>query len=146
MVVNNGDREIESAEIGPAYTLHTKSDTYLEFGPKLFYENVSDIFSFSENVDVPRGRYTFYGLSGLLRTPRANLLWSNTSIEAGSFYDGRRYSIGTTPSWSVSKSLELSGTVRFNWISFPDRGQEYNTRLASRRTLLLKYTYTFNMS
>ncbi len=140
VVVKNGEREIESAEVGSGYSLFLKSDTYIEFGPKLVYENVPDTYSFSDDVEVPEGPYTFYGLSGSMRTPRGNLLWVNTTVEAGSFYDGRRFSVATTPNWSVSNSVALSGTLRFNWISFPDRGQEYNTRLVRLRALVMLNT------
>jgi hypothetical protein len=139
-VVNNENWEVESAEVGPAYRLFTKSDIYFDIGPKLFYENVPEVFSLSHDVDVPQGRYTFFGVSGSVRTPRASLLWATTTFDAGSFYDGRRFSLGTTPTWSVSNSLELSGTVRFNWISFPDRAQEFNTRLIRLRALFMLNT------
>jgi hypothetical protein len=139
-VVRNADGLVESAEVGPAYRLTTKSDIYLTVAPKLFYENVAETFSLSEEVDVPWGRYTFYGVSGSVRTPRGSLLWANTTFDAGSFYDGRLFSVATTPTWSVSNSLELSSTVRFNWASFPDRDLQYDTRLAKLRARLMLTT------
>ncbi len=139
-VVNNRDGEVESAEFSPKYRLNMKSDTLFEIGPNFIYENVAETFSLSDETDVPEGRYTFYGISGRFRTPRANLFYATTTFDAGSFYDGRRFSLAVTPNWSVSNSLQLSGTLRFNWISFSERNQQYNTKLFRLRALVMLST------
>jgi hypothetical protein len=56
-------------------------------------------------------------------------------VEAGTFYDGRRVTLMAMPTWSISPDLSLSGQYQFNWVEFPDRGQELIAHLVQLRLL-----------
>ncbi|MFQ6083405.1 MAG: DUF5916 domain-containing protein [Candidatus Aminicenantia bacterium] len=140
LFLRNTDGSIESAEFGPGWGFTTKSGYSGKIAVKLFYEDVSEPFEFSDNADVPVGRYTFYGLNGEFSTPWGRLFNINTTLDAGSFYDGSRVSFDVTPRWNISSSLELSGTYQFNRVSFPARDQQFIAHIARLRVLAMLNT------
>ena len=56
------DGKIESSKIGPGWAFETKAGSSGSISIKQFKENVANTFSFSDDADVPTGRYTFYGI------------------------------------------------------------------------------------
>jgi hypothetical protein len=82
-------------------------------------------FSFSDDAEVPIGRYTFYGIMANFSSPRGSLYNISTTINAGSFYDGRRVTINLMPTANISKHLQLEGIYEFNTVEFPDRSQKF---------------------
>ncbi len=120
-IVQNTVGSVESAEIAPQFRLEMKSGTDLDIGAKVSYEDVSEAFSLSDEVEVLTGDYRFYRVSARLQSPRSGAVSTVATLDGGSFYDGWRVSWGVEPSWNVSSSLQLTGTYELNWISFPDR-------------------------
>lgn len=137
LILSNINGSIESAKTGPAWEFETKSGYEFEITSKIFYENVPETFSLSDNAKVQKGEYTFYGLNGSFSTPGQRLFSSTFTLDAGSFYDGWRVSIGVTSFWRISSTLELSGTYQFNRIVFPDRNEKFNGQIAQLRALLM---------
>ena len=52
------------------------------------------------------------------------------TIDAGSFYDGRRLSIRLSPNANISKYLQLVGIYEFNAVEFPSRDQKFTGHIA----------------
>jgi hypothetical protein len=76
-------------------------------------------------------------------TPQGGLVRTIVTLDAGSFYDGRRVSVGAMPSWNVVSDLELGGMFQYNYVEFPKRGQSFFAPLAQIRvlaTLSLKFS------
>ncbi len=123
--IRNMDGKIESSEIGPGWKFLTKkgSEGYISFNQ--YIEDVTNSFSFSDDADVPTGRYTFYGIKSSFKTRRASLYKVTTIIDAGSFYDGRRFTITLIPRADISKHLQLIGRYQLNAVEFPDRNQKF---------------------
>ena len=141
--LRNSDHTIESAEIGPGWEFLTKSffSGWLSF--KLYRESVRESFSFSEEAEVPSGEYTFFGMKGFLDTPAGNLFGAAVNVETGSFYDGRRLTLGVTPRWGISPDFSLRGTYEFDHVEFPGRHQRFTAHLARVRltaTLSTKFS------
>jgi hypothetical protein len=139
----NSDNSTESAEFGPGWTFESKSGWGGNLQPKLYVENLTESFEISDEVEVPPGEYTFYGVEGYLNTPMGRLFSLIPNFQAGSFYDGWRVSIGSIFSWSLSSVWELSGFYQFNRVEFLDRGQEFTAHLARLRILA---TFTTKIS
>jgi len=139
----NSDGSTESAEFGPGWTFESKSGWGGDLQPKLYVENLTEPFEISDDVEVPPGEYTFYGVEGYFNTPMGRLLSIIPNFQAGSFYDGWRISVGTIFSWSLSSVWELSGFYQFNRVEFPDRNQEFTAHLARLRILA---TFTTRIS
>jgi hypothetical protein len=143
LVLRNSDSSTESAEFGPGWMFESNSGWGGYIRPKLYVENLTDTFEFSDDVEVPSGEYTFYGVEGNLQTPMGRVFYLIPNFTVGSFYDGWRISVGTLFSWNVSPVWELSGYYQFNRIEFADRNQELTAQLARVRVLA---TFTTKIS
>ena len=84
---------------------------------------------------IPVGQYTFGGLTSYLVTPQGNLLSGILFADGGTFYDGRRFTAGIIPQWSIVRDLELSGMLQYNYVTFPGRSQKFIAPLARVRLL-----------
>jgi hypothetical protein len=138
----NADHTLESAEVGPGWGFSAKSGWNGEFALKLYRESVREEISFYDKVFVPPGDYGFYGLKGYFQTPYGNLFYTTVSIDAGSFYDGWRATVGIEPIWGISSDLTLSGYYEFNRVDFAERRQSLTAQIAQVRllaTLSLKF-------
>ena len=131
----NEDRTLESAEIGPGWGFSAKSGWNGEFALKLYRESVREEISFFDKAFVPPGDYTFYGLKGYFQTPFGDLFYTTVTVDAGSFYDGWRATIGVRPTWGISSDLNLSGYYQFNRVEFKDRGQALTAQILQARLL-----------
>jgi hypothetical protein len=131
----NEDNTLESAEAGPGWEFSTKSGFNGQFSLKAYYESFLEIFELSDDCEVPPGDYTFYGLESYLMTPMGKAISGMMILRAGSFYDGRRISIGLRPSWGLTPDLTLSGMYEYNRIEFPDRNQGFTAHLLQARLL-----------
>ena len=123
--IRNMDGKIESSDIGPGWAFSTRPGSSGSISFRQFKENVTESFSFSDDVDVPIGRYTFYGIVGNFFSPRGNLYNISTSIKAGSFYIGRRFTINIRPTANISQHFQLEGMYELNAVEFPDRNQKF---------------------
>lgn len=131
--LRNADRSIESMEIGPTWSVTAKDGSSGRISARVTQEDLLTDFRLSEDAIVPADRYTFpeveatYGMS-----PRARLR-ANTTVGGGSFYDGWRGSISITPTWNISRHLELGGAYIYDHVSFPDRDQTFDGQIARLR-------------
>jgi hypothetical protein len=128
--IRNIDGKIESSDIGPGWEFASKGGSTGSISFRQFIEDVTESFSFSDDVDVPIGRYKFYGIVGRLTSSRGSLYNISTSINAGSFYDGRRVTINLMPSAAISKHLQLEGVYELNLVEFRDRNQKFTGHVA----------------
>jgi hypothetical protein len=131
----NEDHTLESAEIGPGWGFMAKSGWNGEFAMKMYRESVREEISFYDKVFVPPGEYEFYGLKGYFQTPFGNLLYATVTVDAGSFYDGSKATIGVTPSWGISSDLTLDGYYEFDRVDFSSRLQVLTAHIARVRLL-----------
>ncbi len=128
--VRNNDRTAESASIVPSLEIEFKSGAELSLSVANSYESVLATFNLSGGPPVLPGNYWFHEpqlrfmLSGFRRF-RGDL-----AVSGGSFYDGWRLSFQATPTWSLSRYLELSGEYFWNLVRFPDRDERFNAHLA----------------
>ena len=134
-IVDNASKEVDSVEFGPGWEFSTKSGWSGMIGPRLYHENVREEFSFSEDTVIPVGQYSFGGLTSYLVTPQGNLLSGIFFLDGGTFYDGRRFTAGVIPQWSIVPDVELSGMLQYNYVTFPGRSQKLIAPLARIRLL-----------
>jgi hypothetical protein len=147
--IRNEDQTTESAEIGSGWAFATKKGYWGQISFKHYYEDVTEGFSFEDedeedeelsDPDVPIGQYKFYAMEAHLMLAMGKPLWSEANLYVGSFYDGWRLSLGMSPRWSVSPSLELSGTYQINRIKFPDRNKDFYFHITRLRILYMLNT------
>lgn len=143
LTLSNRDQSVESAEIGPGWTGETKSGFGGSFQPKYFEESLTENFEISDEVEVPVGRYKFFGAEGTFNTPMGRMLSLMGTFQAGGFYDGWRMSLGFLPRWSINSTWELEGYYQYNRVVFQDRSQDLTAHLARLKilaTLSIKFT------
>lgn len=140
LVYCNTGGELESAHLSSGWEFESKSGYVGNITPKLFYENVFEAFSLSDEADVPAGKYNFFGLEGTFETPAQKVFSLVSSLNAGSFYDGRRLTLEVSPIWHISSTWELQGTYQINRVVFPDRNQRFTGQIARLRALFMLNT------
>jgi hypothetical protein len=131
--LRNGDRSVQSAEVGPEWEFAAKSGAGGTVEAKVQFEDLLAPFALSPNAVVPAGSYTFFRIGASYHISHTRLFQLRPRVEAGSFYDGWQATVGIAPIWYVSPHLELSGSYRFNRIRFPDRGGRFDAHLARLR-------------
>jgi hypothetical protein len=138
--LRNADGTTESYEVGPGYQFTSKSGYYAMVNPKFCYENVSEGFSLSDEAEIPAGRYRFFDLQFMFYTPLQGKYYVEGLLDVGSFYDGRRTSVGLSPRFDVSSSLEIGGFYEFNTATFPARSQKFVAHIGRLRVLAMLST------
>ncbi len=131
--VRNGDRSIESAEVGPEWDFAAKSGAGGSLEAKVLFEELPIPFALSEEAVVPAGSYTFFRVGASYHVSHTRLFQLRPRVEAGTFFDGWQATAEVSPIWYVSPHLELAGSYRFNRIRFPDRDQRFDAHLARLR-------------
>jgi hypothetical protein len=143
--MQNVESSIESAEIGPGWEFETKGGSVGIFSFKRHVEDVEEEFSFSDSAGVPAGKYTYYEFEGTYETPRAGQIRLSSTVNAGSFYDGNRFSLTVSPVWNVSQHIYLTGTYQINRLKFAERNQEFTGHVGMLRFQFMptiKHTFT----
>lgn len=140
LILSNARELTESAEIGPAYSLSTRNAEVLSLDFKYFYENIPSAFDLSDDVNVPSGIYKFFGGNFSFETSRSKLYGITISGYTGTFFDGYRHTLGLSPRWNISSSLDLSGLFQVNYITFPDRDERLTATVARLRILYMLNT------
>ncbi|UCE40589.1 MAG: carbohydrate binding family 9 domain-containing protein [Candidatus Aminicenantes bacterium] len=143
LTLQNSDSTTESAEFGPGWAFETNSGWGGSIQPKLYAEYLEENFELTDEVEVPPGEYTFYGVEGNLITPMGRTLSLMPNFKIGSFYDGWRISAGTFYFLNLSSTWQLSGFYEFNRVEFPDRDQEFTAHIARLKILA---TFTTKIS
>ena len=140
LILGNTNGVPETAFFSPGYEFETRSGYMGRIVARLSYENVPEPFSLSDEAEVPEGKYTYYGLKVAFNTPDSKLIYTNVSLDVGSFYDGRRVTLGLSPRWNASPSIELGGSYQFNRVTFPDRDQHFIAHIGGLRVLYMLNT------
>jgi hypothetical protein len=145
LILRNSDNDTESAELGPGWSFETNSGWGGLIQPKIYAENLDEAFELTDDVEVPPGEYTFYGVEGNIITPMGRTLALIPNFKIGSFYDGWRISAGAFYFLNLSSTWQLSGFYEFNRVKFPDRDQEFTAHIA-RLKILATFTTKLSVS
>ena len=148
--LSNEDDTVESSEISAGWELATRTRFDLKIAFTRFFENITEGFSFNNNgdknnPDVPVGEYTFYGLDVTFNNPSNRRFYYQANVYAGTFYDGRRLTLGLSPRWNVSPTLELSAVYQLNYVTFPDRDRAFTAHITRLRALAM-FSTKFSIS
>ena len=131
--VRNGERTIESAEVGPEWDFSAKSGEGGSLEVKMSYEDLQMPFALSEEAVVPPGSYTFFRAAASYHVSHTRLFQVRPQAEIGTFYDGWNIRLGIRPIWYVSPHLELAASYRYDRIRFPTRDQRFHAHLVQVR-------------
>lgn len=108
--------QIESAEASLMWNGTTKPGGQIETALSWFYEDIPFTFSLLNTVMIEAGQYRFFRGIASYRMPSSSRLRTKIELDAGSFYDGWRVTGSVSPTWNVSKHLELEASYLYNRI------------------------------
>ena len=109
---------METYSGGLAWSFSSKKGTNGEVQLNYRFEQLFDLFELGDEITIQEGKYEFIGMR-LQYTSQFSKPFSATyQLDLGEFYDGQRYSLDVTPNWAVSSSLELSGSLIYNYLVF----------------------------
>lgn len=115
---SNSTNQLESFLVAPAFYMEWKKNSYIELTFNRFYDKVQNAFELSKKNTIAANEYVNSDISLAFQTPSVHFLNATFNITAGTFYGGKRFSGGITPSYTISKYLTLSGFYQYNYISF----------------------------
>jgi hypothetical protein len=120
--VRNSDGVLESGQWAAWLQWDTKAGGGGWIEPKLFREDVREPFTIGD-VTIPAGGYTFADLQLAFSMPAGARLRTEIDARAGTFFDGRRAQVILTPTWNLSRHLELGASYQLTLLDFPSRGE-----------------------
>jgi len=129
----NSDGALESAQYAVWVQWDTKTGGGGWIEPKLFHENVAAPFSIGGEVEIPAGSYSFADLQLVFFMPSGARLRTGVDARAGRYFDGTRAQLILTPTWNLSRHLELGGAYQMTRLRFPERDQATDIHLARFR-------------
>jgi hypothetical protein len=129
--------ELESVTLMPGYGIELKNYLNAMIYVGFNYENIFEVIELSDDAVVPLGEYRYFSIEGMLQTPMSNPLMASMMMQAGSYYDGNRISLGLQPIWSLSSSLQLSGFYEYNRVDFSERGQKFLAHIIRVKALYM---------
>ncbi len=145
LVLRNSDNSTESAVIGPGWSFEMNSGYVGFIHAKIYVESLAEDFKLSDNVIVPPGEYTFYGIEGIFNTPRGRTVSFIPTFKIGSFYDGWRISAGIQYFLNLSSTWQINGFYEFNRVEFYDRNQEFDAYII-RLKIMATFTTKLSLS
>ena len=134
---DNFSGDVQSSETELAYKFNFKSGYNGMVAVKNGFENVDEDFSLSDEANVPPGKYSFTYFQTFLHSPQSNTFIMNLNGVAGGFYDGKRFTIGLEPEWSIGSSVQLSLAYEYNHVNFPDREQLFTANIARFKAIVM---------
>lgn len=96
------------------------------------HEDVLRPFSVGDAI-VPAGSYTFAEAELMIGLPNGWSRRASVSVSGGQYFDGSRVTATLSPTWNVSRHLEVAADLEASWIRFPERGQRFRGDIARLR-------------
>lgn len=128
--LNNGEQDILSSEIGSEWSFSRRNLDGGGILVKRVHENLLEEFVLSEEANIPIGEYDFYRVIGSYNMSVDRTFRTKTKLETGPFYDGWLNSVSLTPSWYISKHVQLNLQYTYNYAEFTDRDELFEFHIA----------------
>jgi hypothetical protein len=125
----NQDHVLESGTWAAWVQWDTKAGGGGWVEPKVFHEDVREAFPIGD-VTIPAGRYTFADLQVVYSMPSGARMRTDVDARAGTFFDGTRAQVIVSPTWNLSRHLELGASYQLTRLRFADRGEADDIHLA----------------
>jgi hypothetical protein len=101
--------------------------------PQLFRDDVLRPFTIGNAIEIPAGGYTYANIWLFWQMPNGRRLRTTTDLQVGTFFDGWRTQLTLTPTWNLSRHLELGAEYVGNFLRFGQRDQSADIHLARLR-------------
>jgi hypothetical protein len=110
---------IETGTVGSRWDANTKLGHSLYAGLSWQYEDIPAAFPILNHTVVDSGRYKFMHSVIGYKMASSRLLRTQLEAAVGTFYDGWRITLDVSPSWNVSKHLEVQLSWLYNLVKVP---------------------------
>ncbi len=112
---------LETFQLSPSFLMEwVKNNTFTVTFNRL-YDSPGEAFALSDEITIPAGTYVNQDVNVSYQSPTVNFLTSLFDLTTGTFYGGKRFSGGITPTWIINKYVTLSAFYQFNRIDFADK-------------------------
>lgn len=109
----------------------------------LNFEDLADTLSLgNDEIYVPPGRYTFANVMAMFMLSTSYALGGNILLDAGTFYDGWKFSLAAQPTLNIGTSLNLGLTYNLDIVKFNKRNLDFTNHIAGVKGLLTLTTKT----
>ncbi len=128
--LTNKEHNILSSEIGSEWSFSRRNLDGGRILVKRVHENLLEEFVLSEQAKIPIGKYDFYRVVGSYNMSVDRTIRTKATLETGPFYDGWLNSVILTPSWYISKHVQLNLQYTYNHAEFTDRDELFEFHIA----------------
>lgn len=132
--VRHLDRTAESVEVEPEWRAEARRGYVFALGGRYTRELLGNSFHITQELEVPPGDYQFHALRASLRTPSGGVYRFAAALDAGQFFNGRRFALRLSPAWLLAPHVELSGDYEFDRIKLARQGQELTAHVMRMRS------------
>jgi hypothetical protein len=129
----NSDHTLESAQWALWLEWDTRVGGTAWIEPKVFHENVATPFTIGGSATIPAGAYNFSDLQLYYAMGSGSKLRATTDFRAGTYFDGTRVQVITSPTWNVNPHLELGTDYQFTQLRFAKRNEKADIQVARLR-------------
>ena len=119
--LSNANSDLLSSEYGVDWSFSRRNLDNGSIKITRAYENLTSDFGLEDNVVVPVGEYNFFRVNINYSMAVDRTLRTGVELESGTFYDGWLHSISLSPSWYISKYVQLNLEYLYNYGVFKDR-------------------------
>jgi hypothetical protein len=131
------EKSFNTAYIIPGWSFFSKNTWKGTFSLNWQLEDLQDSIDFAGQADVPDGRYEFLHFKTSLHTPSSKPIRALIQLDAGTFYDGKKFTVNLESIWDVSAGFELAGTYRYDWVKFDKRDQGFENHIFGIKALYM---------
>ena len=129
----NSDGELESGQYAFWVQWESKDGGGGWLEPKWFRENVVAPFTIGGSINIPAGVYDFADFQVAYSMPTGARLRTDLDFRAGTYFDGRRTQVILSPTWNVSRHLELGAQYQLTSLRFDARDEKADIQLLRLR-------------
>ena len=119
--LNIADNNIISSEYGADWSFSRRNLDNGSIKITKSYEHLTDDFELEGHAVIPAGQYHFFRVGTNYTMAVDRTLRTAIGLETGTFYDGWLHNLSLSPSWYISKYLQLNLDYLYNYGVFKNR-------------------------
>jgi hypothetical protein len=106
-------------------------------------ENLTDTLKLgNDQANIPPGRYPFTFFTLQYFTAYSHALTGNITAEAGSFYDGWKFSLAAAPTMNFGSDFSLDLTYNLDYLNFSGRSMKFTNHIVGLKGMMTLSTKT----
>ncbi|MEX1010692.1 MAG: DUF5916 domain-containing protein [Balneolaceae bacterium] len=125
--------QLESAEAGASLRAVTPLGDSFDASVSGHFEEVPFGFTLLNRTNIPAGEYRFMRVSAGYQMGAGRLFRTRIQGDSGTFYGGWRHTITVSPTWNLSRHLELEASWLYNMVDVPGSDGWFDVHLARVR-------------